>query len=147
MLKSGKIIHGANIENASYGGAICAERTALVQYASSPLYHGKPRDTIAAIAVSSDLDEPCSPCGICRQFIREFCALDMPILMVNTSWKPSSSSSAGQGGASETAKPLADPYGEDAQTAKELLVEEQGVTIRTLEQLLPLSFGPEQLER
>ncbi len=127
LLKSGRTLLGANIENASYGGCICAERTALVNYASSPeMYHAKPKDEIVAIAVSSDLDEPCSPCGICRQFIREFAALDTPILMVNTSWKPK-----------------ADAQGADGVDG--LREEETGVTIRTLEQLLPLSFGPEQL--
>ena len=34
-----------------------------------------------ALAVSTDISPPASPCGMCRQFIREFCALDMPVFM------------------------------------------------------------------
>lgn len=64
LLSDGSFVTGANVENASYGGAICAERTALVKAVSE----GK-KDFIA-LAVAADIDEPCSPCGICRQFIR-----------------------------------------------------------------------------
>ena len=61
-----KIFTGCNVENASYGGAICAERTAIVK-AVSEGYH-----KFKAIGVMTDLQEPATPCGICRQFIREF---------------------------------------------------------------------------
>ena len=67
LLSDGTFVTGANIENASYGGAICAERTALVKAVSE----GKKR--FVALAVAADIDEPCSPCGICRQFIRGTC--------------------------------------------------------------------------
>ncbi|KDN39428.1 hypothetical protein RSAG8_08834, partial [Rhizoctonia solani AG-8 WAC10335] len=56
----GKIIAGGNVENASYGGAICAERTALVKAVSEGI------KTFLAIAVTSDVDDIISPCGICR---------------------------------------------------------------------------------
>ncbi|KDN52236.1 cytidine deaminase [Tilletiaria anomala UBC 951] len=147
LLQSGKIIPGANVENASYGAAICAERTAMVTYVTSTLYQATPRDKIVAIAVSSDLDSPCSPCGICRQFIREFTSLDTPILMVNTSWKPSSTSGNNTGteggGPIETAEHLEDPYEGNVQPAT--VGSEKGVTVMTIEQLLPLSFGPDAL--
>ncbi|EUC56049.1 cytidine and deoxycytidylate deaminase zinc-binding region protein [Rhizoctonia solani AG-3 Rhs1AP] len=84
----GKIIAGGNVENASYGGTICAERTALVKAVSEGT------KTFLAIAVTSDVDEIVSPCGICRQFIREFCSLKMPIYMVKSSYTPASAETA-----------------------------------------------------
>lgn len=109
------------------GAGICAERTALTSWATTPKYWERGPsgrgvlDRIVAIAVSSDRDGPCSPCGICRQFIREFCADGTPILMVYSSWTAD-----------------AHPGSDDAQNK---------VTTRTLGQLLPLSFGPEDLDR
>lgn len=65
---------GANIENASYGGAICAERATICK----AFLDGKKEFKV--IAISGDSDEVIVPCGICRQFIREF-GKDIPILM------------------------------------------------------------------
>ncbi|KAL4067884.1 cytidine deaminase-like protein [Scleroderma citrinum] len=76
LLADGTIVKGANVENASWGGTICAERTAVVKAVSE----GK-KDFVA-LAVTSDVASPISPCGICRQIIREFCSLEMPILLV-----------------------------------------------------------------
>ncbi|KIK70447.1 hypothetical protein GYMLUDRAFT_32463 [Collybiopsis luxurians FD-317 M1] len=76
LASDGTIIKGANIENASYGGTICAERTAIVKAASE----GK--RSFAALAVVTDVKSAISPCGLCRQVIREFCAQNMPILLV-----------------------------------------------------------------
>ncbi|KAE8271893.1 hypothetical protein A4X09_0g426 [Tilletia walkeri] len=89
LFANGEIVQGANIENASYGGTICAERTAIVKARTTPSLllkseesasagaagvDGQPQtQPILAIAVSTDLNEPCSPCGICRQVLREFC--------------------------------------------------------------------------
>ena len=66
LTESGHIITGCNVENASYGLTICAERTALVKAVSEG--HRKFR----AIAVSTDVDASILPCGACRQFISEF---------------------------------------------------------------------------
>ncbi|CAM1304292.1 Uncharacterised protein g3731 [Pycnogonum litorale] len=66
LCKDGTIITGCNVENASYGLSICAERTAIVKAVSE----GKTEFT--AIAVSSLLDDYIRPCGACRQFIIEF---------------------------------------------------------------------------
>ncbi|KAA1470081.1 cytidine deaminase [Dentipellis sp. KUC8613] len=76
LAADGSIIKGANIENASYGGTICAERTAFVKAVSDGTR------AFVALAVNTDVAQPLSPCGICRQVIREFCALKMPILLV-----------------------------------------------------------------
>ena len=66
VLAGGTIYTGANIENASYGLAICAERTAVI---AAVLAGHK---AIEAVAVYTDARPPSSPCGACRQFIAEF---------------------------------------------------------------------------
>lgn len=68
-------IAGANVENASYPVGVCAEVTTL----SSAVTSGHRR--FRALAVATDIAPPASPCGRCRQFIREFCPPDMPIFM------------------------------------------------------------------
>lgn len=67
---------GCNVENASYGVAICAERTALTKAVSQ----GARR--FQAIAVTSDSDKPTYPCGICRQALVEF-SPDMYVISAN----------------------------------------------------------------
>ena len=62
----GKIYQGANIENASYGLTICAERVAITKAVSE----GEKK--LKAILVIGDTPEPISPCGACRQFMAEF---------------------------------------------------------------------------
>ncbi|NLE26423.1 MAG: cytidine deaminase [Clostridiaceae bacterium] len=74
---NGKIYTGCNVENASYGAAICAERTAIVKAISEGARK------IMAIAVSSDSNLPTMPCGICRQFLSEFCSSNMPLYLSN----------------------------------------------------------------
>lgn len=76
LTPDGRIVKGVNVENASYGGTICAERTAIVKAVSEGTR------SFVALAVNTDVVQPISPCGICRQVIREFCALKMPILLV-----------------------------------------------------------------
>ncbi|ORX64558.1 cytidine deaminase [Anaeromyces robustus] len=66
LTKSGKIYRGCNVENASYGGAICAERTACVKAVSEG------EQEFVAIAISSNSDDYITPCGFCRQFLVEF---------------------------------------------------------------------------
>lgn len=76
---NGKVYTGCNVENASYGAAICAERTAVVKAISDGA------KKILALAVSSDSNNPTMPCGICRQFISEFCSPNMPLYLSNHS--------------------------------------------------------------
>ncbi|KAJ9164595.1 Cytidine deaminase [Coniochaeta hoffmannii] len=96
------IVTGANIENASYPVGTCAERVTIGK-AVTEGHRGK----FKVVAVATDISPPASPCGMCRQFIREFCDLTMPILMFD---------------------------------------QNLDYVVLRLEDLLPLSFGPEHLQ-
>lgn len=107
LLAGGKIYQGCNVENASYGAAICAERNAALQ----AVYDGRLKfEAIAVVGYAQDAKPEeigyAYPCGICRQFLREFAVPGMKVYV---------------------AKSLDDIYE------------------TTLEDLLPASFGPEDL--
>jgi cytidine deaminase len=72
----GSIVTGGNIENASYGLTMCAERVAMFKAISEG--HTKFR----RIAVVADTDDPTPPCGPCRQILWEF-AGDIEVVMAN----------------------------------------------------------------
>lgn len=72
----GRIFTGCNVENATYGLTMCAERTAVFKAISE----GARPDQFAAIAVVADTDEPTPPCGACRQILWEFCG-DVPVML------------------------------------------------------------------
>jgi cytidine deaminase len=63
---AGEVFEGANIENASYGLATCAERTAVFAAVLSGAHR------LEAVAVCTDASPPSSPCGACRQVLLEF---------------------------------------------------------------------------
>lgn len=68
LTEQGALHAGCNVENASYGLAICAERNAAAAMA-----HSDPEDRkIRLVAISSPDASPCFPCGACRQVLREF---------------------------------------------------------------------------
>jgi len=105
LTKDGKVYSGCNVENASYGAANCAERTAFFKAVSEG------EKSFAAIAIvgapsGNETKDTCAPCGICRQVMREFCDGDFKIV-------------------------LEDGTG--------------GVISYTLAEMLPESFGPENL--
>ena len=79
LTKDGQVFIGANIENSSYPLCMCAERNALY----NAMLHGYKKDDFVALALSADTDEPCSPCGACRQVISELFPKDAPIYMSN----------------------------------------------------------------
>lgn len=79
-LKDGTVITGCNIENASYGLSMCAERTALYKLVSE----GIPKDMIKKIVVATPQDHIVSPCGACRQVMRELMPLDAEVTLVST---------------------------------------------------------------
>jgi cytidine deaminase len=79
LTRDGQRFSGCNVENASYGLCLCAERTAL----SGAVAAGCRPGDFAAMAVIADTGEPVSPCGACRQVMSELCDGAMPVLLAN----------------------------------------------------------------
>jgi cytidine deaminase, homotetrameric len=73
--EDGSLFTGCNMENAAYGLTICAEISAI----SALIAAGKKK--ITALAVVGSGDTLCTPCGSCRQVIREFAVQDAPIYL------------------------------------------------------------------
>lgn len=99
---TGEIFTGANVENASYGLTVCAERTAV--FAAALAGHRE----IRAIAVAAPKAHRASPCGACRQVLNEFRPADGDLIVV--------------------------------------LETEDGSRSTTLAELLPMAFGPRDLD-
>ena len=81
LCTDGEIFTGANVENASYGGAICAERVAI----TAAVTHGHRSFEAIAIVGAPNGQAPvdtCMPCGFCRQFMSEFCGDDFEVVLV-----------------------------------------------------------------
>jgi len=77
LAKTGKIFAGCNVENCSYGGTICAERTAIVKAVSDGQLE------FSDIVVVTDAAEPAFPCGFCLQVMTEFFSDDTRIWVGN----------------------------------------------------------------
>lgn len=75
-LPDGTIVAGCNIENATYGLTLCAERVALVKALSEG------HTAFARIAIVADTDAPTPPCGPCRQLLWEYCG-DIEVVLAN----------------------------------------------------------------
>jgi cytidine deaminase len=73
---SGRIFGGCNVENATYGLTVCAERVAIFKAISEG------ERGFEAIAVVTDTDKLTPPCGACRQIIWEFCG-DVEVVLAN----------------------------------------------------------------
>lgn len=77
--KSGKVYTGVNIENASYGLSMCAERVCLFNYVND----GAINDPIETFLVTGKTNNPISPCGACRQVMVEFIDKTTNIVLTN----------------------------------------------------------------
>ncbi|SDW14162.1 cytidine deaminase [Marininema mesophilum] len=77
LTAKGEVIQGCNVENASYGLANCAERTALFKAISDG------ETEFVTMAVVADTEEPVTPCGACRQVLVELCPPEMPVVLSN----------------------------------------------------------------
>lgn len=75
LTDAGELVPGCNVENASYGLTMCAERVALYAALSRGLR------SFRGVAVATGGDEPASPCGPCRQLLWEY-AGDIPVVLV-----------------------------------------------------------------
>ena len=75
-LPGGSVVAGCNVENATYGLTICAERVALVKALSDG------HTTFVGLAVVADTEAPTPPCGTCRQLLWEYCG-DIEIVLAN----------------------------------------------------------------
>ena len=95
LAKNGTVYQGCNIENASYPATNCAERTAFYKAVSEGV---REFQAIAIVggsvlypktAEETQCADLCSPCGICRQVMREFCKPDFKIILVKSEeeWK------------------------------------------------------------
>ncbi|OFZ31188.1 MAG: cytidine deaminase [Bdellovibrionales bacterium RIFCSPHIGHO2_01_FULL_40_29] len=79
LLSNGKSYSGCNIENASYGGTVCAERVAIWKAYSENLSEVK----IQEVVVASNEASPWPPCGFCRQVMAEFCTPETTVRLIN----------------------------------------------------------------
>jgi cytidine deaminase len=75
LTRTGKVFTGCNVENATYGATLCAERSAIAKMVAAD-----ERDPIVCVVVTAG-PHPGSPCGICRQVLSEF-ADDMRVVLV-----------------------------------------------------------------
>lgn len=79
VMKDGKEFVGSNIENASYGATICAERVAI----TSALANGYSKNDFETLYVMCDNEKIGMPCFLCRQVVSEFFGLDQEIVVMN----------------------------------------------------------------
>ncbi|OCH86546.1 cytidine deaminase [Obba rivulosa] len=80
LTTSGEVITGCSVDCAAYSETICAERVAIVKAVSEGIR------SFVALAVVSDALHAISPCGPCRQVLREFCPLNLCVFLAPADW-------------------------------------------------------------
>jgi cytidine deaminase len=83
LTTAGQLFPGCNVENASYGLSICAERSAVI----AAVLAGMQRGQLAAVAIFSSADKPVMPCGACLQVLSEFAAAGCLVASTSTDGK------------------------------------------------------------
>ncbi len=83
LTKDGKVHLGTNVENASYGATVCAERSAIF----SAISNGYKKGDFKKMAIVSNMDDFTYPCSLCRQVMTEFFDSDVEVLLVNNQKK------------------------------------------------------------
>ena len=83
VTKDGKEFAGVNVENASFGATICAERSAIVNDVSN----GYRKNDFASLFIMCDDDRVASPCFVCRQVIYEFFSDDATVVCMTRDGK------------------------------------------------------------
>lgn len=86
LTADGEVVQGCNVENASYGLTMCAERSAIFRAVAK----FGPVMSIRAMAVVNSKKAPCSPCGACRQVIYEFGPEATIIFLSSHGWEETS---------------------------------------------------------
>jgi cytidine deaminase len=76
--RTGDVLVGCNVENATYGLTVCAERAAIFR----AIADGHQPRSFSRIAIVADTAEPTPPCGACRQLLWEFCG-DIEVVLAN----------------------------------------------------------------
>ena len=80
LTKNGRVFTGCNIENATFSPTVCAERTAFVKAISEG---EREFEAIAIVGGAQDDRSVCYPCGVCRQFMSEFCSGDFRLFFAD----------------------------------------------------------------
>ncbi len=83
LTENGKVYVGTNIENASYGATMCAERSAIF----SAISQGEQKEKFSKIAIVSNMNSYTYPCFLCRQVMVEMFDENTEILMINKKGK------------------------------------------------------------
>lgn len=78
IAEDGSVYAGCNVENASYGATICAERGAVMAA------HAEGKRRFQGIVVVTSANPPSVPCALCLQVLSEFCTLEFPVYTANT---------------------------------------------------------------